>query len=1831
MNRLKKNSLITFTILLLTYFTFMSVQAEETSKNKNSDLQTEFAPGQIIVKLKSENDSGLKEQFYSATEKELTLVPESLQKLHHKHSLKQIQRVFKKNFFAKQSDTTIEKLLKRQKRALYGSDSKVQSLQEELSCIYIFHFEPSVNIKNVLEDYNKDPNVEYAELNKVAKVNIVPNDPYYQSYGSWGQSFDDLYGLDKLQIEAAWDISQGSNIVIAVIDTGLDKNHEDISANIWTNSVEIPANGIDDDNNGYIDDLFGWNFIENNNSISDLNGHGTHCAGTIAAQGNNNTGIIGVAPQSKIMTVKALDTSGYGLYSDLAQAVIYAVDNGADILNNSWGGNGDSQIIKEAFDYAYANGCINIASAGNDNKDTGLYTPANLDTVIAVSASDNNDNKADFSNWGYSIDVSAPGVDILSLRATSTDMYSDGEHFVPPGNTNAKYYHSNGTSMASPHVSGIAALILALQPEYTIEEIRAVLRTTVDPVITEKYIGSGRVNAFKAVSLDYIPPTAKLLTKGKKSGTIDITGYASGDQFSHYSLYIGEGSEPASWTNLGTFSNPVEGGTLLSDLDLWIYKEGIHTLKLEVENIYGDINIDRTIIDIKNVELSFPLDNDILKPGSVLTIKGKIASGVVFTIEQGYGFNPTSWNKNGITLTGNNEGDIATWNTSNIIINGFYNLRVNAVTANGRKYILAAKTIYFDNNLKSGWPQYLLNNQNFIDNWQDVIVADIDQDGKSEILTFQAPSFKPPYNPAKFLVYNWDGSLRWSKEYALPEIDEYGNIVGSAVIIDIPTVADLDNNGDLEIIINAPLEGESINGLHAFSPNGEELPGWPVELQAKDNRACVADLDNDNNVEIIALSANAELSNDEFFYHLNIINANGTVQTTVPIPNDTQGTDRSQFFFPAIGNFDIDSDLEIVTRYGANQIAIYNYDGTLLPNWPVTLSFFSNLPIGHIGRSPVVGDINKDGNEEIIVVGTANPGQIQEWNSALFALDRYGKNLSGFPVLLSDVDLSTPALGDLDNNGDLEICLSGMSKVHVFHNNGNYANGWPQIPRNNANVPLAIARESCVIGDINGDNIPDIMVSGLGFNSKTMQTGDLSASGGLFAWKSNGVKLNLNPQAGVYCMFTEYSYWFQTAPPTLADIDSDGKLDIIASAINNMQFIDNNIKPKNRNSIYAWGLNTKYNIEKMQWPMFMNNIQHTGRFMDKTPPTIRLTSPANNSLASQSVQISGIASDNHGINRVEFYDNGNLFDTYNGPLSTNKFSINWDISIIPDGIHNITVKAFDAFDNCTSAEVSITTDSTGPDAILTPADGAYVIGKIPLVVDTSDPSGINRVEFYVDNVLKLKDTSIPYQYNWPTANLENKEYTITIYVYDKLLNSTKIESTLIVDNEVPKITITAPENAATIIDPVDITTTPSDNMGINKVVFSLDDKELATITEPPYNYHWIPDVFATGTHKITATAFDLAGNTSEDTVTINIPENLDILHGFSTNSEKTTDIAWGDSDNDGDLDILVGTNNLSPNVLYCNDGEGNFTITWQALEKDNTRGIEWGDYDQDGDLDQLIANVAGPNRVYQNVGNNIFNPVWSSEENNYTSQCCWGDIDNDGDLDIVEGNFSSQKNNVYLNNGNNQFVLVWSSEETDNTYDIALADFDNDGNIDILTGNWYGHNQIYRNLGNNQFVLEWIAQVAESTNAVACGDYDDDGDIDILVGNHISSSNTLGTPSRVYQNEGNLIFTPIWIAPYNDETYAVAWGDFDSDNDLDILVGNANQPIRLYQNNGNSVFNLIWDSPDKTNILTKKLAFGDYDNDGDLDILAGNYFSSPTYTTPNRIYHSNLVEKGIIP
>ncbi|MDB9440670.1 S8 family serine peptidase, partial [Sphaerospermopsis kisseleviana CS-549] len=367
----------------------------------------------------------------------------------------------------------------------------------KLTGAQIWTLSGKTSVETALATHKNNPIFQYIEPDYiVTKAVTFPNDPSFNQL--WGlHNTGQSGGTPDADIDApeAWDIQTGNpNLVIGVLDTGVDYNHPDLVGNIWTNPGEIANDGIDNDNNGYIDDIRGWDFAYNDNNPSDVDGHGTHVSGTIAGKGNNGVGVTGVAWNAKIMPLKFLDDTGSGSTSNAILAINYATAKGVKITNNSWGGGGYSQALYDAINTAGQQGALFIAAAGNSsaNADINPMYPAayNLANIISVASTTNTDSLSSFSNYGLtSVDLGAPGSAIYSTL---------------PNNS---YGTLSGTSMASPHVAGAAALVWSQNPTWTAQQVKNTLMNTGDSIaaLAGKTVSGKRLNVFNALAAANLP------------------------------------------------------------------------------------------------------------------------------------------------------------------------------------------------------------------------------------------------------------------------------------------------------------------------------------------------------------------------------------------------------------------------------------------------------------------------------------------------------------------------------------------------------------------------------------------------------------------------------------------------------------------------------------------------------------------------------------------------------------------------------------------------------------------------------------------------------------------------------------------------------------------------------------------------------------------------------------------------------------------------------------------------------------------------------------------------------------------------------------------------------------------------------------------------------------------------------------------------------------------------------------------------------------------------------------------------------------------------------
>ncbi len=416
------------------------------------------------------------------------------------------------------------------------------------------------------------------ELREVLVPLLQPfNDPYFNRRGSFKENLDDQWGLKRIFNAASNEKDLLADLkaptTVAIIDSGIDGQHPELWSQMWINSGEIPGNNVDDDNNGFIDDVNGWNFVRGTNDTQDNNGHGTIVAGIIGATPENHLGISGVNPWVRLMPLKVANFIGKGSSVDIAAAIDYAARMGARVINISMGGEEFSATELEAVKSANEQGVLIAVAAGNKGVKADEYWPAGLEGVVTVAATEPDDSRAAYSNWGATVDIAAPGSSILSLRARDTDLmyfadasYQLGTNVIGP---EMMLYHASGTSFAAPYVSGVASLLFSVNPDLSSSQVERMLKNSAKDISIpgiDQYTGYGLLDAGAAIKSDpeyFIETgiTGVYVSSDKKS--IKVIGTANSDQFKSAKLDLGKGDTPTDWKSVGKkIKKPVKDGEL---------------------------------------------------------------------------------------------------------------------------------------------------------------------------------------------------------------------------------------------------------------------------------------------------------------------------------------------------------------------------------------------------------------------------------------------------------------------------------------------------------------------------------------------------------------------------------------------------------------------------------------------------------------------------------------------------------------------------------------------------------------------------------------------------------------------------------------------------------------------------------------------------------------------------------------------------------------------------------------------------------------------------------------------------------------------------------------------------------------------------------------------------------------------------------------------------------------------------------------------------------------------------------------------------------------------
>ena len=878
------------------------------------------------------------------------------------------------------------------------------ALNPNLKRIYLLRFAPDAPLEDLKSVYEQSPLIEAVEYNYLRPTladTVVPNDPMYP----------EQWSLPLMKMPQAWAIEKGDrNVVIAIIDSGIDYRHDDLAPKAWINPGEMPDNGLDDDGNGYVDDVYGWDFtdapnlqaegdyLEGDNEPIDEKGHGTHVAGIAGAMPDNGIGITGVAWECPVMAIRAglsLGGSSRMQDDDSAAAIVYAVDNGASVINMSWGSKRRSFVIQDAIDYAYARGAVLVAAAGNSQKPAAIF-PAGYRKVIAVASTEQNQQRFYQSNFGASVDIGAPGNVILSTQI------------------NNEYRLLTGTSMASPHVAGVAALILAKRPALTHEEVRHILISTADPVyqedsdeLDERFVGAGTVNAERAL-LASGALQARILAPETNSGGADaitVVGTAGGYKFHSWQLSYGASTVPVEFTSFTQSSNAQKIGETLAVWDTTMVPEGIYTVRLTATATDGQQVHDQVVLSVDRT------------PPQIISLTAT---------DTLYGERPLTiftWATDDVTqntLYYRRKGSLAPFapiETTDLGVEQFLFLGLERGTY--QFFVEAENTTNLKTREDNGGAFYTtdvvagyISPSGFTEKFLDIpplhiasVTADFDRDGQLEIVgsPLSSETLDTELQAAILAVYERLPSGRYELAHTLESVEGLSNLEKFVTW----TVDDTDNDGLLEVLATDDARTFLMESLDVGGVSNPEFPHQIIWETPFLSGGTIADLDGDGQKEIIG----ADNNNDRLLVFEYDSLTSTYVERAVLI-NESAGSNVFAQNF-AIDDFDADGSMELVAADSEGDLFVY--ESTSIRN-TFRLEWQTQLPLKDITQL-TAGDLTGDGMPEFVVGGLLslpdNPSGPLIWKFYVFT-----HTLRGYAILSEGTRNATVAIAPHRRNGN---------------------------------------------------------------------------------------------------------------------------------------------------------------------------------------------------------------------------------------------------------------------------------------------------------------------------------------------------------------------------------------------------------------------------------------------------------------------------------------------------------------------------------------------------------------------------------------------------------------------------------------------------------------------------------------------------------------------------------------------------------------------------------------------------------------------------------------------
>jgi hypothetical protein len=855
-------------------------------------------------------------------------------------------------------------------------------IRDVVDRLYVFYIGNGGNLESAIESLSGSGGVESAEPYYIHRTSYVPNDPMIASW----------YHLRKIDAFLAWDFIRGdttSRPILGIVDSGVYYDHPDLEPNMWTNPTEdlnhdglftsADINYTDDDGNGYTDDVVGWDFGNNDNiPFEPYPYHGTHVAGCATMASDNSAGGAAIGWGARIMALKCSGNDPeyvpYGW-----DGILYAIENGATVVNCSWGrGGSPSQAEQNIINAAYAAGIVVVAAAGNDNSQSRGY-PAAYTHVVAVASVDADDVRSYFSNYGTWVDIAAPGEGI----------YSTWDH--------GSFSSLQGTSMASPIVAGVVCLIRAARPNISVDSVVNLMLNSADTIdhLNPGYaglLGRGRVNAAVAIGRELFPKfqvdtISYILTQDDGDGllnpgerlNLNVTLTNEWQNASNITGVLRSNEQFVIVDSSATFGNISgnggQGNNSSNPFDIQVNQNatiGNHEFTLELVTGTGFRSQVAFSILVTLEQAGFPgsVPGNIDSPILVLNLDSDAGKEIVFgaTDRNYYSYESNGTRTAGwpISIAHEAPGGAAAGDLDH---DG--DLEIVGMSRNGNIYAWDA-----GGTPAGGFPRALASLM-----FSTPVVGDIDGDSFLEIIA-------GTFTTRKVHVFRHDGA-----DYGTWPFQGTGNFYGAA------SLADIDNDSLKEIIV-CGLDSM----VHVWNADKTYVPGFPVMLSGQiRTSAAVADIDGDGNLNLVVGTGNGKIY---------VLDNDGSV-----MPGWPQQAGSALYSSPSLGDIDRDGRLEIVVGCNDWRLYVFNNDGSTQSGFPLQTG-------GMITASAAIGDINGDSYPDIV---------FGDYDGRIYAVNCWGQPLHNFPITATNPGEmpGSPALADIDNDGDCEIIVG----VRIAGNN----------------------------------------------------------------------------------------------------------------------------------------------------------------------------------------------------------------------------------------------------------------------------------------------------------------------------------------------------------------------------------------------------------------------------------------------------------------------------------------------------------------------------------------------------------------------------------------------------------------------------------------------------------------------------------------------------------------------------------------------------------------------------------------------------------------------------